>query len=159
MALRAVLGLAALALVAGPAPARPDGNPDFGFTCALGPKQVRITTEQRRLVYRYGTRRRTELTIVEQPERRNVLYRYELYSRSNLQQLRFRNAGHDYILYSYFSAADYSGRGFADEGGLIVMSGTKILSRRRCRGGGFDEDHRLDSRPADPDPIEMPASG
>ena len=156
MAARIVVAAAAAALIApGPATARPNGNPDFNFTCALGSKQLRITTERGRLVYRYGLARTTELTIVEQPAKRNVLYRYELYPRSNLQQLRFRNAGHDYVLYSYFSAADYSGRGFADEAGLIVMRGGKILWRKKCRGDGFDEDHWLDTRPKDPDRIDI----
>ena len=156
MALPKIIALAALALAAaGPAAARPNGNPDFSFTCELGSKQLRITTEQGRLVYRYGSERGTELTIVEQPAKRNVLYRYELYPRSNLQQLRFRNAGHDYVLYSYFSAADYSGRGFADEAGLIVMRGGKILWRKKCRGDGFNEDHRLDTRPKDPGRIDI----
>ena len=155
MTARNFLALLAIVLAAGPAEARPNGNPDFRFTCALGGKQLRITTEQGRLVYRFGTRRRTELTIVEQPAARNVLYRYEPYSRSALQQLRFRNAGHDYVVYSYFSAADYSGRGSADEAGLVVLSGGKPLWRRKCRGGGFDEDHRLDSRPKDSDQIDF----
>lgn len=135
--------------------ARPDGNPNFAFQCSLGRDAVGVTTESGRLVFRLGPPARARRTIVEDPAAANVLYRYQSWSTSSFQQLRFRDGAASFVVYNFFRAADYFGRGSADRSGLLVLDGERVVARRRCRSGGhFDEDHQLDRRPADP--LELP---
>lgn len=152
MATRPLLPMLALALaLATAASARPDGKPDFTFTCSIGGKHAKVSTEGGRLVYRFGTAARTELTIAHEPKLSNVLYRYELYPRSNLQQLRFRNGPFSYALLNYWSAPGHDGTGYADDSWLMVLHGSRLISSRKCRDASeFTEDHRLDRLPEAP---------
>ena len=154
--LRSTLMLLAGAIASG-AEARPDGNPVFAFDCSVGRNRVKVTTDNGRLVYRFGSRRGIQQTIVQAPGSTNVFYRYRLWSTSNTQQLRFVTGRTSYVVYNFFRAADYSGRGFADESGLLVLEGGRVRARHQCRSGGhFDEDHQLDRLPVDPLDLPIP---
>ena len=138
-----------------PAQARPDGNPNFAFFCSLGRHTVSVATERSRLVYRFKSRRGIEQTIVQDAPSANVFYRIQFWSTSAAQQLRFVNGPASYVVYNFFRAADYGGRGFADQSGLLVLRNGRVVARHKCKSGGrFDEDHQLDRLPADP--LELP---
>lgn len=154
--MRSIFLAAIIAMIGqAPAEAKPDGNPNFRFECGFGAKRVSVTTEAGRLVYRFGTAAKVERTIVEDPARANILYRYTLYPIAASQQLRFRNGAFSYVVYNHFRAAGLSGEAPADISGLLVLKDDRIIARRKCRSGGFfDEDHRLDRLPVDP--LELP---
>ena len=144
-----------VATIASAANARPDGNPVFAFECSVGRSHVTVQTENRRLVYRFGARHRTQQTVVEAPDRSNVFYRYQLWPHANMQQLRFQTGRTGYVIYNRFRTPDYSGRGSLDQSGVVVLEGGRVRAHYRCRSGGnFTEDHQLDRLP--PDHLDLP---
>jgi hypothetical protein len=147
-----------LATSAAPAvDARAAGKRVFSFQCSVGGNKVTVKTENGRLVYRFGSPRRPQQTIVQAGDSSNVFYRYQLWPTSNTQQLRFRTGRTSYVIYNHFRAADYFGRGSTDRSGVLVLDGKRVRARYKCRSGGhFDEDHQFDRLPVDP--LDLPVS-
>lgn len=127
--------LLALALVA-PAPTVLSGPV---FECSFGAKQLRVTQEGQALVYRYGTKPKSELRIVAEAKSRRVFYHRTLYPRGEDQTLRFVNGDYDYIVFAHWTAGagpDIELDTAAQYGGLIVRKAGKTLSTRICKDGG-----------------------
>ena len=141
--------LAALAVVLGsPLAARPNGKPNFSLTCGVGSKSVSITTQDGRLVYSYGTPRRTELEIRESRDTPNTFYRYDLLGvKGGGQQLRFTHGDYSYGISSWFIAGRDGDEGVA----FFILRDGKLLKWRECKGSDwFTEDNQLDRLPRDP---------
>ena len=142
-----LVALTALMVFPASAGARPSGNPVFSFVCKLGRKQASITTENGLLVYRFGTKAKTELEIRQKRDAPNVFYLYQSLSLSGVgQQLRFVNGVYSYGVESWFYAGPRGGEGV----GFFVMKGDRIIRWKRCGGGAWmTEDHQLDRLPTD----------
>ncbi|HET6942046.1 MAG TPA: hypothetical protein VFH89_07790 [Sphingomicrobium sp.] len=138
-----------MSLLAGsPLYARPNGNPEFHLTCGVGSKRVELTTQGGRLVYRFGTPRRTELEIWENGDTPNVFYRYDLLgTKGGGQQLRFTSGKYSYGISSWFIAGRDGEEGVA----FFVLQDGKLLKWRKCKGNDwFTEDNQLERLPHDP---------
>ena len=124
--------LLALALAATPEPV---------FACSFGAKQLTVTQQGDALVYRYGTKARTELSIVADAPSNRVFYHRTLYARAEDQTLRFVSGSYNYVVYAHWSApsmgtTEESSTGEFYYGGLTVLRGETELTSRRCRSGG-----------------------
>ncbi len=124
--------LLALALAATPEPV---------FACSFGAKQLTVTQQGDALVYRYGTKARTELSIVADAPSNRVFYHRTLYARAEDQTLRFVSGAYNYVVYAHWSApslgtTEESRTGEFYYGGLTVLRGETELTSRRCRSGG-----------------------
>ncbi|MDO9369703.1 MAG: hypothetical protein Q7T68_14130 [Sphingopyxis sp.] len=124
--------LLALALAATPEPV---------FACSFGAKQLTVTQQGDALVYRYGTKVRTELSIVADAPSNRVFYHRTLYARAEDQTLRFVSGPYNYVVYAHWSApslgtTEESNTGEFYYGGLTVLRGETELTSRRCRSGG-----------------------
>ena len=124
--------LLALALAATPEPV---------FACSFGAKQLTVTQQGDALVYRYGTKARTELSIVADAPGNRVFYHRTLYARAEDQTLRFVSGAYNYVVYAHWSApslgtTEESSTGEFYYGGLTVLRGETELTSRRCRSGG-----------------------
>lgn len=124
--------LLALALAATPEPV---------FACSFGAKQLTVTQQGDALVYRYGTKARTELSIVADAPSNRVFYHRTLYARAEDQTLRFVSGAYNYVVYAHWSApslgtTEESSTGEFYYGGLTVLRGETELTSRRCRSGG-----------------------
>ena len=124
--------LLALALAATPEPV---------FACSFGAKQLTVTQQGDALVYRYGTKARTELSIVANAPSNRVFYHRTLYARAEDQTLRFVSGAYNYVVYAHWSApsmgtTEESSTGEFYYGGLTVLRGEIELTSRRCRSGG-----------------------
>jgi len=138
--------LFAIFACAGSPSAHPVGQPNFGFMCQLGPKAVRVTTEGRDLVYRFGTTNTTELTIRGNAASRNVFFRHDTGMRSDGQQLRFVNGAYSYVLSSLFVGA----AGGEDWVKFSVLHDDKVVRTQSCRGSAsFEDFDQLDRLPRD----------
>ena len=125
---------------------RIDGNPNFHFVCGVGGKRASITTEDGRLIYRFGRPRQPELTIRQSSAEANVFYRIDWWPSANSQQLRFANGRYSYGVSSWFVAGRHGEEGV----GLFVIRDGKVISWRRCRGDDwFSEDNQLGRLPQD----------
>jgi hypothetical protein len=137
----AILILAAL--LATPATARTQTI----FACNLGAKRAIVTIDSRGFVYRYGTAKKADLTIVENAGSANLHAYWGRYV-SPLRQLRFTAGEYSYLLYTMAANERMDTNGTA---GLMVLRGTKVLSDRQCKPwveftGGFE---RIDALPQD----------
>ena len=143
-----LLGLC-LQLAAQPAAqARPDGNLKFRFVCKLGPDSAVISTENGRAVYRYLSRGKVSLEILQDVKARNAFYRYDLVGGSgSSQQIRFVKGRYSYGIASLVIARP----GGADWAALFVVQDGKLLRWNKCTGNDwFNEDHQLARLPKDP---------
>ena len=115
--------LAATLLSAAPALAAPKTI----FTCKLGAKAATVTLDGSRFTYRYGTPKKTELTVVGTASN---LHAYSGRYASILSQLRFNVGEVSYIVYAMgaSSVADSSA-----VSGLMVVRGSKLLSDKSCK--------------------------
>ena len=117
------------------------------FSCSFGANRVIVTSLGGNLVYRYGSRNADELTIVQEPQKRNVFSFHDMAARSELRSLRFVNGAYSYMVFSFFQA----GRDAKDEAGLAVFKGSKLLSQRMCKTyGEFAGEEGLDRLAKDP---------
>ncbi len=119
------------------------------FSCNLGAKRAVVTIDSRGFVYRYGTARKTDLTIVEKAGSANVHAYWGRYV-SPLRQLRFTAGEYSYLLYTMAANERMDTRGTA---GLMVLRGSKVISDRQCKPwveftGGYE---RIDALPQDDD--------
>ena len=124
--------LLALALAATPEPV---------FACSFGAKQLTVTQQGDALVYRYGTKAKTELSIVADAPSNRIFYHRTLYARAEDQTLRFVSGAYNYVVYAHWSApslgtTEESSTGEFYYGGLTVLRGETELTSRRCRSGG-----------------------
>ena len=124
--------LLALALAATPEPV---------FACSFGAKQLTVTQQGDALVYRYGTKAKTELSIVADAPSNRIFYHRTLYARAEDQTLRFVSGAYNYVVYAHWSApsmgtTEESSTGEFYYGGLTVLRGEIELTSRRCRSGG-----------------------
>lgn len=124
--------LFALALAATPEPV---------FACSFGAKQLTVTQQGDALVYRYGTKAKTELSIVADAPSNRIFYHRTLYARAEDQTLRFVSGAYNYVVYAHWSApsmgtTEESSTGEFYYGGLTVLRGETELTSRRCRSGG-----------------------
>lgn len=128
-------------------PSRIDDKSNFQFVCKVGRKQASIATEHGALVFSLGRPGKPELIIRQEPSRSNVLYRIDWWPHANSQQLRFVNGRYSYGVSSWYVA------GCEGEDGvrLFIMRDGKIISWRKCGGGGwFSEDNQFGRLPQDP---------
>jgi hypothetical protein len=117
--------------------------PEPVFDCSFGVKQLTVTLQGDALVYRYGTKKKTELRIVADAASGRVFYNRRLYPRAESQTLRFVNGDTSYIVYAHWSAPSM---GMTEEGstpesaygGLIVLKNGEQVSSRRCNGESGD---------------------
>lgn len=93
------LGLLVQALLSVSPAAHAENAPKVLFTCAIGAKTVSVTATGKNLIYRYGTAKKDEMTIVGSLAAKNVFQMAQRYA-SMEYQLRFTNAGVSYIVYS-----------------------------------------------------------
>ncbi|SKB28957.1 hypothetical protein [Sphingopyxis flava] len=118
----------------------PASLPGPVFECSFGAKQLRVTQEKDALVYRYGTKARTELRIAADAKSGRVFYHRTLYPRGEDQTLRFVNGDFSYVVFAHWTAPPSNDIDFdvpaAQYGGLIVMRGDAIISTRICKQGG-----------------------
>lgn len=99
------------------------------FSCSLGQKQVSVRAVGDELVYKFGTRTRTELTIIGSVARGNVFFRTARFA--NIEnQLRFTNGRFSYIVFSVGGNPSVGARALS---GLTVMKATKPVSELTCR--------------------------
>jgi hypothetical protein len=118
------------------------------FACSLGKKSVSVTAQGDQLTYTFGTKAKTEMSIVGSADQKNVLYRQARYAGME-HQLRFVNGDYSYIVYNM----EGNGRsGASASSGLVVMKGTETVADMHCAhyaefGLGFD----LSSLPEDTD--------
>lgn len=146
-----VLLLAAALLAASSTAAAAAPAPPVLFSCSFGAKQVVITGTTDLVSYRFGPRRKPELTFSAEPSSGRVFSRHELYPRAVNNQLRMTNGDFNYVVYSraYFGNAAHEG---ADEySGLLVLRGAKLLANMRCKSGDGFSDVDLDTLPKDAD--------
>ena len=142
--------LIAITLAGGQSSAHPVGQPAFNFTCVLGSKAVRITTEGEDLVYRYGPAGAPELTIRGSAKNDNIFFRHDMGPRSEAQQLRFANGAYAYVLSSLFVAPGYNGKGAADWVKFSVLHAGDVIKTQVCRRAASFEDYdQLDRLPHD----------
>ncbi|MEG3147890.1 hypothetical protein U1839_24845 [Sphingomonas sp. RT2P30] len=127
--------------------AHPIGQPNFSFVCNIGPKAVRVTTEGKQLVYRFGSGGKTELIIRGSKERNNIFARREMAGGSGKgQQLRFANGTFSYVLSSLFIA----GAAPVDKVRFFVVHDGHTVMVKTCSGAGSFEDYdQLDLLPRD----------
>lgn len=137
-----VQAFAVALLIAIPARAQSSDNLDFHFDCELGQKAAHVTTEGGRLVYKYGSPGKVELTIREDPTHSNVFYRRDkLGLKGEGQQLRFENGRYSYVLSSWYVAA----AGGEDQVKFFVLEGEKVITSRLCRSApSFEEYGQFD---------------
>jgi hypothetical protein len=131
MKLLTMLGLSALlGLVGSGVAAAADGASTKLFACAIGGKTVAVavTAAGGRLVYRYGTADKEELSIVGDPAAGNIFQMSQRFAGMEYQ-LRFSNGDVSYIVYSSEGNAR---TGAAATSGLVVMRGGKRISDRSC---------------------------
>jgi hypothetical protein len=122
-----MLGLAALLPVGSCFAATAEGSPAKVFACSIGDKQVSVATVDGRLVYRYGTASKADLSIVGIPGAGNIHWLRASFAGGEAQ-LRFTNGEYSYIVYS----VEGSNAGATGGSGLIVARGTKVISDRSC---------------------------
>jgi hypothetical protein len=128
MKLLVTLGLAVLIPFGSSLAAAADATSAKAFACSIGAKQVSVTTENGRLVYRYGTANKVEMSIVGVPASGNIHQMTQHFAGMEYQ-LRFSNGEYSYIVYD----SEGNGRsGAAAASGLVVMRGTKLISARQC---------------------------
>ena len=120
-----VVVLAALLLTGASAAAPPA---ELIFSCRVrGGKTVTVTGDGGRLVYRYGTARRPELTIVGTAADGNVFKRIAVHGGAWDTQLRFVNGAYSYVVHS-FPRSDIADN-VATSGLMVFRGGKKILDR------------------------------
>ena len=98
------------------------------FTCAIGAKSVSVTAGGGRLIYRYGTIDKNEMSIVGNPAAGNIFQMTQRYAGMEYQ-LRFKTGEFNYIVYS---AEGNERVGASATSGLVVMRGTKRISDKSC---------------------------
>jgi hypothetical protein len=123
-----MLGLAALLPLGSSFAATPEGLPTKVFACSIGDKKVSVITVGGRLIYRYGTASKDELSIVGVPGAGNIHWLEGRFAGMEYQ-LRFTNGEYSYIIYATEGNAN---SGAEATSGLIVARGTKIISNRSC---------------------------
>jgi hypothetical protein len=123
-----VLGLVALLPLGSCFAATPERSPTKVFACSIGDKKVSVVTVNDRLIYRYGTASKDELSIVGIPVSGNIHWLQDRFAGVE-SQLRFTNGEYSYIIYSTDGNAN---AGAAATSGLIVARGTKVISERLC---------------------------
>ena len=125
------------------------------FRCSLGAREATVTLEGDQLTYRYGRPRRPEIAITGNPAIGNPSYHRELFARGEHQTLRFRAAGHSYLVHSLWSAPSGNSPELV-EAGVIVMRGDTVVREFRCRTGGDMREYpifqRLPQEPTNPLP-------
>lgn len=126
---------------------RPPGQPNFKFTCRIGPKSARVTTERGKLIYRFGTSEKTELIIRQNNARSNVFARRDLAGGGGeWQQIRFVKGSFSYVIGSLFIAGTQP----VDEAKLFILSGKRMVRIYSCRGlDSFEDYDQLDALPRD----------
>jgi len=123
-----VLGLTALLPLAPGLAAHAKETPVKAFSCAIGAKRVSVTTEDGRLVYRYGTAAKDEMSVVGDPASGNIFQMSQRFAGMEYQ-LRFTNGAFSYIVYE----SEGNGRvGASATSGLVVMRGAKRISDKSC---------------------------
>jgi hypothetical protein len=115
------------------------------FTCSTGSKQIEITADDSQLHYRFGAPARPELAIDAAIGGPDVLYHRKLFARGEHQSLRFRKAGHDYIVRNEWAAPGADGAEH-NVSSLIVQKDGKTLSTIPCRSGGDLREHAVFKR-------------
>lgn len=108
--------------------AAPEGSPVKVFACSIGDKKVSVTTVDGRLVYRYGTASKDDLSIVGMPGSGNIHWLEGRFAGME-RQLRFTNGEYSYIIYA---AEGNANSGAAGTSGLIVARGKRVISERSC---------------------------
>lgn len=100
------------------------------FSCKLpGGKTVTVTGGGERFVYRYGTAKRAELTIVGTIAGKNLTKRFVAHGGEWFIDLRFIKGDYSYVAYSFprSDAMDNEPRS-----GLRVYRGGKTILDRKC---------------------------
>lgn len=139
----AIIAAVVIALTV-PAAAAAQGR-EAVFQCVLrNGKTVSVTAQGERLTYRYGTPRRAELTLTGTPSSRNVFHFSGRYF-NILNQLRFQNGRHSYIVYSLPGSRTADAKGSY---GVMVLRDGRRVGDTQCRRetefqGGFDLFQRL----------------
>lgn len=122
------------------------------FSCRLpGGKNVTVTGSAGRFVYRYGTARRPELTIVGTAASRNVFKQVAVHGGDWDIQLRFVKGPYSYIVHS-FPRNDIVDN--VATSGLIVFRGGKRILDRNCAPWAaisLDDPEDLDAFPDIPE--------
>jgi uncharacterized protein YaiE (UPF0345 family) len=121
------LGLFALALLSLCRTAQAE-SAEVLFTCAIGTKTVSVTATGKNLIYRYGTPKKDEMTIVGSAAARNVFQMAQRYAGMEYQ-LRFTNAGVSYIVYSMEGNPQVGASAIS---GLMVVRGAKTIADKSC---------------------------
>lgn len=116
------------------------------FSCSFGRNHVSVSSLGGKLVYRYGSSGADELTIVQDPQKKNVSSFHDMGARSELRSLRFVNGAYSYVIFSFFQA----GKGYTDESGLAVLKGGKRLTQQMCKSDAALSDEILAHLPEDP---------
>jgi hypothetical protein len=120
---------------AGPAPGpkaamQPPAQGHSYFSCRLrGGKIATVTGGGGRFVYRYGTARKPELTIVGTAAGRNLFKQAAVHGGTYDIQLRFVRGEHSYIVHS-FPRSDIVDN--VPRSGLMVFRGKTRISDRKC---------------------------
>jgi hypothetical protein len=122
------LGLLALAPASLSGTAQAESAPKVLFTCMIGTKTASVAAVGKNLIYRYGTAKKDEMTIVGSAAAKNVFQMAQRYAGMEYQ-LRFTNAGVSYIVYS---AEGNPQVGAAAISGLMVIRGTKTIADKSC---------------------------
>ena len=138
-----IIGTVALALTVPAAAAAQRSEAVFQCNLRNG-KNVSVTAQGDRLTYRYGSSRRAELTLTGTPGSRNVFHFSGRYF-NILNQLRFQNGRHSYIVYSLPGSRTADATGTY---GVMVLRDGRRVSDTQCRRetefrGGFDLFQRL----------------
>ena len=114
--------------------AKPEVQPAVGgqriFSCRLpGDKLVTVHADGERLVYRYGTARLAELTIVGTPAKRNLFQHIGVHGGDWAVQLSFVNGDHSYIVHSFPRNEIVDNVALS---GLVVVRAGKTILDRKC---------------------------
>jgi hypothetical protein len=125
------------------------------FRCSIGAREASVTLDGDLLTYRYGRPGRPEIEITGGPATGNPSYHRELFARGEHQTLRFRAAGHSYLVHSLWVAPTGGGAEHL-EAGVIVMRGDAVVRELRCRADGDMREYpifqRLPQEPVSPLP-------
>ena len=101
---------------------------DMVFDCRIGAKSVSVSGTENRLIYRFGTRGKAEMSIIGTPAAKNVFKMTQRFAGMEYQ-LRFTRGDTSYIVYS---SEGNSRTDAAATSGLVVMRGNRRIADRSC---------------------------